>query len=401
MNEVSSRTSSTISAPGLPPALAADRDLRLDLFRGLALWAIFLDHIPSNAVSFITMKNFGFSDAAEIFVFISGYTAAFVYGRTLHQRGYVVASARIVKRAWQVYVAHIFLFVIFMAQVAYVTANFQNPLYTEEMGAFDFMQQPGETLIQALLLKFKPTYMDILPMYVLLMLGLAAVIWLIDRFPNATLAASFGLYFLTWLFQWNLPSYPSGYWFFNPLAWQLLFVTAAWCAIGDRAKLDWILRSNFVLAAATFFLALSFAIAMTWYLPVLAPYMPKRLAEWIYPIDKTNLDILRYLHLLAVALVTVRIIPRTWPGLESRWLQPPVLCGQHSLEIFCLGVFLSFTGHFILVEVSARFWMHIIVSFIGICIMVALAWLMRWYRRAEGKRPGPRPPAPGLAGGEV
>src|SRR5882672_8451040 len=91
------------SMPAVPPA---GRDLRLDLFRGLALWLIFLDHIPSNMVSWITIRNYGFSDATEIFVFISGYTAAFVYGREMRDRGAVVGSARILKRAWQVYVAH-------------------------------------------------------------------------------------------------------------------------------------------------------------------------------------------------------------------------------------------------------------------------------------------------------
>ena len=88
----------------------AGRDLRLDLFRGLALWLIFLDHIPSNIVNWLTIRNYGFSDAAEIFVFISGYTAAFVYGHTMDQRGVVVASARILKRAWTVYIAHVFIF---------------------------------------------------------------------------------------------------------------------------------------------------------------------------------------------------------------------------------------------------------------------------------------------------
>ena len=63
-----------------------ERDLRLDLFRGIALWLIFLDHIPSNVVSWITIRNYGFSDATEIFVFISGYTAAFVYGATMRER---------------------------------------------------------------------------------------------------------------------------------------------------------------------------------------------------------------------------------------------------------------------------------------------------------------------------
>src|SRR4051794_29786600 len=108
----------------MPPAIAAERDLRLDLFRGLALWLIFLDHIPSNVVSWITIRNYGFSDATEIFVFISGYTAAFVYGRAMKDRGVVVASARILRRAWQVYVAHMFLFVIYMAEIAYVSSTF-------------------------------------------------------------------------------------------------------------------------------------------------------------------------------------------------------------------------------------------------------------------------------------
>src|SRR5262247_1487404 len=118
-----------------------DRDLRLDLFRGIALWLIFLDHIPSNIVNWITIRNYGFSAAAEIFVFISGYTAAFVYGRAMRERGPLVASARILKRAWQVYVAHIFLFVVYMAEIAYVASSFDNPLYSEEMGILNFLKQ--------------------------------------------------------------------------------------------------------------------------------------------------------------------------------------------------------------------------------------------------------------------
>src|SRR3954449_3142224 len=85
-----------------PAVIATSRDLRLDLFRGLALWLIFLDHIPSNAVSWVTIRNYGFSDATEIFVFISGYTAAFVYGRAMQINGFIVAAARVLKRTWQI-----------------------------------------------------------------------------------------------------------------------------------------------------------------------------------------------------------------------------------------------------------------------------------------------------------
>ena len=103
-----------LAAASAPVLIGTERDLRLDLFRGVALWLIFLDHIPENIMNWFTIRNYGFSDATEIFIFISGYTAAFVYGRAMRERGIVIASARVLRRAWQIYVAHIFLFTIFM-----------------------------------------------------------------------------------------------------------------------------------------------------------------------------------------------------------------------------------------------------------------------------------------------
>src|SRR5215469_5303739 len=109
-----------------------ERELRLDLFRGLALFLIFIDHLPPSLLTWLTIRNYGFSDATEIFIFISGYTAAFVYGRALLESGLVVATARVLRRAWQIYVAHVFLFTIFLAEISYVATSFDNPLYTEE-----------------------------------------------------------------------------------------------------------------------------------------------------------------------------------------------------------------------------------------------------------------------------
>jgi len=164
-----------------PQAISSERDLRLDLFRGLALWLIFLDHIPQNIVNWFTIRNYGFSDATEIFIFISGYTGAFVYGRTMRERGFLLSSARILRRAWQIYVAHIFLFTIFMAEIAYVAATFDNPLYAEEMKILDFLKQPDVTIFQALLLKFKPVNMDVLPLYIVLLLLFPPMLYLLLR----------------------------------------------------------------------------------------------------------------------------------------------------------------------------------------------------------------------------
>src|SRR4030081_1428942 len=126
-----------VSVPAISLPIGSERELRLDLFRGLALWLIFIDHLPPNLLTWFTIRNYGFSDATEIFVFISGYTAAFVYGRAMRERGFIVAGARILRRAWQVYGAHIFLFMVYMAEIAYVAGSFDNPLYVEEMNILD------------------------------------------------------------------------------------------------------------------------------------------------------------------------------------------------------------------------------------------------------------------------
>jgi len=384
--------------------VSTERDLRLDLFRGLALWLIFLDHIPSNAVSWVTIRNYGFSDATEIFVFISGYTAAFVYGRAMRQHGFVIASARVLKRAWQVYIAHVFLLAIYLAEIAYVASSFDNPLYSEEMGVLDFLKHPDVTIFQALLLKFKPVNMDVLPLYILLLAWFPPMLWLLLRAPSFALISSAVLYVLMWFFEWNLPAWPSGTWVFNPFAWQLLFVLGAWCALGGAQNLARWINSPVVIGLAITYLLLAFCIAMTWYFPrFVAIYVPKFVGEAIYPIDKTNLDVLRILHFLSLAVITVALVPRNWPGLKSRILWPAIVCGQHSLETFCLGVFLSFAGHFMFTEVSNRIFMHIAVSVAGIAIMVAIAAMLSWYKQAERQSGGPRPPAarPGLAGGDA
>src|SRR6201990_18460 len=107
------------AAPAIVIAAGTERELRLDLFRGLALWLIFIDHLPPNILTWFTIRNYGFSDATEIFIFISGYTAAFVYGRAMLERGFIVATARILKWAWQSYGVHAFRWTIFLAEISF------------------------------------------------------------------------------------------------------------------------------------------------------------------------------------------------------------------------------------------------------------------------------------------
>src|ERR1700694_3643387 len=377
-----------VSVPALLLPVGSERELRLGLFRGRALWLIFIDHLPPNLLTWFTIRNYGFSDATEIFIFISGYTAAFVYGRAMLESGVVVATARILRRVWQIYVAHVFLFTIFLAEISYVATSFENPLYSEEMGIMDFLKQPDVTIVQALLLRFRPVNMDVLPLYIVLMLFLPLILWLMKWKPDVTLGLSVLLYAITWEYDLYLTAYPNGFWAFNPFAWQLLFVFGAWCALGGARRMSRILSSPITLWICIAYLFAAFCVTLTWDFPQLSFLMPPRLAQWMYPIDKTDLDVLRFAHFLALAAITVHFMPGDWPGLKSPWLRPLILCGQHSLEIFCLGLFLAFAGYFVLIQSSAGIGLHFLVAILGILIMTAVAWLNSWYKRTDDKSAG-------------
>jgi hypothetical protein len=370
----------------LPPKA---RDLRLDFFRGLALWLIFLNHIPSNFVGWFTTRNFGFSDAAEMFVFISGYTAAFVYGRVMIERGFTVGGARILKRVWQIYVAFIVLFMIYLAQVSWVAARFENPLYIEEMNLLHFLQRPEIVIVEAMLLRFLPANVDVLPLYIVLMLFFPLVLWSLLRAPNVTLGLSFILYVAAYLQGWNLPGYPQDKaWFFSPYAWQFLFTVGAWCGIGCVHQIDGVLRSSWFLILAAAYLLFAGGLTLLTNLDASFSFN-LNWPDWllIFPLDKTHLSPLRLLHFLLLTAVVVRFVPADAAFLRREWAKPLILCGEHSLEIFCFGVFLSFTAHILMIEVSSRVGFQVLVSLGGILAMVALAGIMTWYKRLQSRAP--------------
>jgi hypothetical protein len=377
--------SRSLSSPA--KAIAAARDVRLDFFRGLALWFIFLDHIPGNIVSWLTVRNYGFSDATEIFVFISGYTATLVYSVAMRRDGLVPSSARIIKRAWQIYVAHVFSFVIYAAAIAYTVGITGNPSYVDSFGLTDFFRQPDVIFPQVLLLRFKPVNRDVLPMYIAVLVAFPPMLWVLVRKPGLALAGSIALHVLARLNDWNLVSQTGEPWVFNPFAWQLLFVFGAWCAVGGARRLAGLIRSRPVAIAAVGYLAFALAIAMTWHVPALAEFVPAWLSQRIYPIDKANLDVLRIAHFLALAVLAVRLLGRESPVLASPLLRPLVRTGMYSLEVFCAGVVASFVAHAALLQTSGGIAVKVMVSIIGIALLVAIAELIGWYRSiAENRR---------------
>src|ERR1700684_3923783 len=229
------------------------RDLRLDLFRGVANWAIFLDHIPDNVVNWITTRNYGFSDAADLFVFISGYTASFVYARMMIERGFIVGATRLTKRVWQLYVAHIILFVIYIDEIRYLALRLRDSEIIKEFNVAGLVDNATETLRQGLLLKFKPVNLDVLPLYIVLMGLFPPVLWMMLRRPNWTMLASIVLWLLARHFGWNFHAYPAGTWYFNPYYWQVLFVFGSWCALGGARR-----SMSIIMAPITLYLSIAY-----------------------------------------------------------------------------------------------------------------------------------------------
>lgn len=354
-----------------------ERDVRLDFFRGIGLWMIFLDHIPHDIVAWLTLRNYGFSDAAEFFVFISGYLVGFIYVPIVRGGLFLAALKRLWKRAVEMYVAHIMLFLIFTAQIARTARRFDNPMYENEFNVFNFLQHPDILIGQALTLRYKPVNLDVLPLYIVLVAAAPFMVWCLVRRPNLTLLASVVLFLLSRWFDWNIASYPPGTtWYFNPFCWQLLFVFAAWCGSGQIARIAPLVWSRLGMAIAGAWLVFAFLIVMSWHIAFIEALIPKWMIKLIYPIDKTDLDMLRLTHFFALATIVSYYVTRKWRPLTSRWLQPAILCGRHSLPIFCLGVFLSFAAHWILTQYTKGVWEQLAVSFAGIAIMVAVAWLL-------------------------
>src|ERR1700722_11493363 len=254
---------------------AVERDLRLDFFRGLGLWMIFLDHIPDDVVGWLTLRNYGFSDAAEFFVFISGYLAGYIYGPIIQAGNFLAATKRLMVRAWHLYIAHILLFLLFTAQIARAARKFDNPMYKDEFNVANFLAHPDELIWQALTLRYKPVDLDVLPLFVVLVLASPLFLWGLVRRPNLTLLGSAILYVLARLFDWNLASYPPGaHWYFNPFAWQLMFVFGAWCGIGGAAKIWFLIQSRAVFVISVAWILFAFFIVMTWHSHFLEARLP-------------------------------------------------------------------------------------------------------------------------------
>nr|WP_246522129.1 OpgC domain-containing protein [Neoroseomonas terrae] len=371
-----------------------DRDLRVDFIRGFSLWAIFVNHTPGNWLGHITPRNYTLADATESFVLLAGYAAGLAYGSIMDRQGWFFAASRVMGRVFTLYVAHIFLLVVFTAQVGLSAARLDSAAYLDELHLDPFASDPYRALLEALLLRYQPSFLNILPLYITV-LALFAVAMPLLRWPAVMLGASAGLWAAARVFDITLPSWRGEDWFFNPLAWQLLFFIG--CALGYRppnghplsvpwrrwaGALCWLMLAAGAVMTVLLYFAWEFTEAR---LPAFAPFLAA--------IDKASLHPARLLTILALTYLIAHLVPKDAAWLRSRAAQPFNLMGQQALPVFCAGIALSFLGR-VALEESDGWAMQSAVNLVGAAALIGLALLTAWY--GSEKRGGRQTPPSGL-----
>jgi hypothetical protein len=288
--------------------------------------------------------------------------------------GWWAVISHTLRRGWEIYMAFLSL-IIGLAVLVYWAGG---GALADETNVRVFLEQPGEALTRALLLQYRPVDTDVLPNFVLFHLLFAPLLWLLLRSPAIAFAGSALLYLLVQLYGWNLPEWPHNVWYFNPFAWQFLVVIGAWWVMTGRKRFRRLLVSPAVVTLAAAYLVFALVVTLSWSIAPLQGLIPPFLAKLIYPIDKPDLDPLRLLHVLSIAVLVARFVPEDWRGLSTSVLRGAVRCGENSLEIYCLSVLLSLVAHVFLTRVSGGVPAQIAVSAIGIGLLVAFATLTTW-----------------------
>ena len=360
------------------------RDARIDVIRGLALLIIFVNHMPGNIVSSVMPHNFGFSDAADIFVLLAGVSATFAYGRLIENRGLSVGLLKLGGRLWTLYIAHLAVFILVCGIVAAAVTRTQNPLYVEAINIQPFFNDTFEALIDALLLTYQPNFLDILPLYIVLLAAFPAIYFAARRSPLLTLAASLTLWQVALALSWNFPNARNSGWFFNPFAWQVTFTLGV--VIGRAAQQRISLPPlRIVDLAAIGFLMFSIVVKTATGNPFGLPVMTEWLEALQLGSDKTNLAWVRLFHIGALAWLAMRFLPAGAAMASNALGRILARTGQNSLEVFCASIVLAIAGQIILAEAAFDLGVQLLVCSIGVMLLVGLGNFLSWYKTLTQK----------------
>lgn len=360
------------------------RDPRLDFFRGLAMLIIFIAHVPTNKWIWYIPARFGFSDAAEMFVFLSGFASSIAFGGAFRRNGFAVGSARIGYRCWQIYAAHLGLFLALAAMCAGFNFLFEDPDYIARLNLWRFFNDTPEALVHLVTLRYVPNYFDILPMYMVALAMVPAIMALSRIHTLLAPAAVAGVYIAMWIFGLELmaDTTTDRPWFFNPFGWQLIFFS------GFILGMGWVTPPKptpVLVGACIVFLLLCIPVSH-W------PTYSK--VEWLGEIretlkpflSKTNFGILRWIHFLALAYVVVVMLKgREWI-LQTRIAAPIVKTGQNALPAFLTSMALAYTGGMVLDQIGRNNTNFAIVNLTGLVLVMVFAYMFGWFKSTPWRR---------------
>jgi hypothetical protein len=372
-------------------ATKSARDGRVDLLRGFALLTIFVDHIPNNGLASITLHNFGFSDAAELFVLLAGFSTATAYGRLIDHHGIKAGALKVGRRCLVIYGVHALLFLTTLALVAFwsqwsgLQSKIVGPLLHDGVwGAF-----------RGLTLWALPTYLDILPLYIVL-LAAFPLIWLgVRRSVRAALVISVIVYAVANVFHVDLPNavdpLEPGTWYFNPFTWQLIFCLGIAGAIWTRERKVEIPAAGRLACAG--YLLFAFVAVDAWNLWP-APF-GQDFAGASFPFalfgnePKSYVTPWRLLHVIAIALLVLGSSKMTTLS-TAQIARPLVSCGRHSLLVFAAGCFLALVGRLFLNTVGIGILSEAVVNGLGLTLLLVLGVALEDARLKTARRTGER-----------
>lgn len=370
------------------------RDVRLDFFRGLGMFIIFIAHVPDNALALVIPARFGVSDATEMFVFCSGMASAIAFGRLYDTAGFALATARIVQRIWQVYWAHVGVFLVALVAVVAADRLLAGDRHLLAASSFQYFlsKDTGTAVLGFMTLTFLPQYFDILPMYlvILAMLPLVMALSRIDlRAAGLAVAATWLIGTLGYL---QLPGDPwnGDTWFFHPLAWQLLFFT------GFAFMRGWLPSPP--IDRRLIFLSVAILVAcfpISWRPLVERSELLTNVRTALYPLlDKNLFGALRYIHFLALAYLAYVAAGPDGNRLQGRAVAVVTRVGQQTLAVFMGGIVLAQLSGVILRAYGHGFATLALVNAAGIAGLVAIAYVTHWFKSAPWGRTHVRAPEP-------
>jgi hypothetical protein len=368
--------------PAADAALApVGRDARLDMFRGLALAMIFINHVPGTVYENFTSRNFGFSDAAEAFVFMSGIAAGLAYSGRFGTQPLWPAIARIWARARTLYFVHLTITMMALGVFAAAAAWFGLYEVLAKNNIAPLFAHPLETMIGLPMMTHQLGYLNILPLYTVLLLAAPGIILAGRRWPVQTLVGSILVWALAGQFRINLPNYPNqGGWFFNPFSWQLLFTIGLLSGMAMKQGRRFVPQLNWLFGAS----AAVLVFVLIWMkVPALGDAGRQGLGLlnklglpfYVTWFDKTFLALPRLLHALALFYVLANL-PLMRSFAESRWAMPLRLMGRQGLAVFATGTVLSLLLQAVKTGVTADFWLDSVFILGGLAALVGLAYVL-------------------------